>query len=213
MLSPILCKSTFSIQPLNKKSVSIGYFLNKQISIIVLIECVLTKQKLFLDSFKWSKFICDSNYQLILDKLCTYSKRHILTEDIFYSTNAKNETVSLYTDSSNNITLSHSNLVRLKQLQNCIDSCIHTKQNQLISFQNCFDYIYLLLKHNIQDLPILCHKKEFIIPFIQNYEFELSNLRSEDICFIHELQQFQYDALSNLILFDLSQEMDKNETG
>lgn len=204
MASTTVCKSVFSIQPFNnKKNISIGFSVDYKIEIVVLLVCELTKQTLKLNQEKWNYLMSETNFILLLSKLFTNSKRTILTENVFYSTNANNESLTLRVD-NNRITLSRNNLLRMKQLQPCIDACIFTKQNQLIMYQTCFDFIISSVKQDIENLPNSCQRREFTSSYVQNYEFNLSNIRYEDKYFILELQQFHYEKISDMILEDIN---------
>lgn len=206
MTSAVVCKSIFSIQPYNKKkNISIGLSIDYRIEIIVLLECEITKQTLKLNQEKWNYLMSETIFSMILNKLYTHSKRAVLIEDVFYSINANNESLTLRVDNSR-ITLSRYNLLCMKQLQPCIDACILTKQNQLNMYQTCFDSVFSLIKQDIKNLPTTCQREEFTSSYAQNYEFNFSNMRCEEIFCILELQQFHYEKISDMILKDLSHE-------
>ena len=59
---PIVSKSKFEIH--NKKYISVGYLVNKEISIVVLIES--GKNVLTLDLTNWNDLMCETNFNLIL---------------------------------------------------------------------------------------------------------------------------------------------------
>lgn len=203
MAVQIVNKSVFSIHPFNKKNVTVGYLIDKQISIVILLECVLTRRTLQLDLAKWRYLVDERKFYIMLDKLYTHSKRVIICENFFYSINLKNETLS-FQAGMDRITLSRYNLLRLKEIQCCIDAYILEKQNKLHLYQPCFDLMYLLLKQEIQDLPIACHKEAFISTYIQSYGFNLNEISCENKCFILEVQQFNHEKLSNMLLQELN---------
>ena len=64
--------------------------------------------------------------------------------------------------------------------------------------------MYLLLKQEIQDLPIACHKVTFVSTYIQSYGFNLNEFSCENKCFILEVQQFNHERLSNMLLQELN---------
>lgn len=72
----------------------------------------------------------------------------------------------------------------------------------IISIYLFINYMYLLLKDSIKDLPILCQRSEckFINPYIQNYDFDLSIKCCEDISFILELQKFHLEKILSDLL-------------
>lgn len=118
---PIVCKSKFEIH--NRKYVSVGYLVNKDISIVVLIKS--GKNVFTLDLKNWSDLMCETNFNLILKNLQSRSKCPPveLNENLFYSINAKFSSISLKLN-NNSITLSIIDLCRLKQIQVCIESNI-----------------------------------------------------------------------------------------
>lgn len=202
MEAAIVNKSVFSIHPSNKKNVTVGFSIDSQIKIVILFECILSKRTIHLDLTKWQYFIDEDQFKMMLSKLYTNTKRVIISKNFYYTINQKNETITLQTDAGS-ITLTRYNLLRLKELQSCIDSYIFKKQNELNLYQSCFNLIYSLLKRDIQDLPEACQCSTFVSTYIHNYNFNLTDLCCEQKCFIHEVQQFHYEKLSNMLLQDL----------
>lgn len=198
----VVSKSVFDIRTYSKKTITIGLLIAKQISIIVLLECKLTKKVLKLDLEQWCTLMCDNNYNTIINNMHSRCKRIQLTNNLFYSTNLKQNSIILHT-TDNNITLSQIDLQRLKQLQHCIDLYIVEKQKKLESYQKTFNDAYLLIKSDISGLPSSCQRNEFTNQYIQNYDFSFSNIQSDDISFIYELLQYHFNTLSNMILQDL----------
>lgn len=205
MSTAIVNKSVFSIHPFNKKNVTVGVLIDKQISIVILLECILTKRTINLDLFKWQNLINEHKFTVMIDKLYTPTKRVIICDNFSYSNSSKNETITLQVD-MNRITLTRYNLLRLKELQPCIDSYILKKQCKLNIYQPCFDLIYSLLKHNIQDLPLACQHETFVSTYIHNYCFNLAELCCENKCFVLEVQQFYHERLGNMILEEIMNE-------
>ncbi|KAF0748780.1 Uncharacterized protein FWK35_00021198 [Aphis craccivora] len=60
--SIVVSKSVFDIRPFSKKSVTVGLLVNKQISIIILLECKLTKKVVTLDLDQWFGTVQISTY-------------------------------------------------------------------------------------------------------------------------------------------------------
>jgi len=203
MIPPVVVsKSVFDIRAYGKKNLTIGLLINKQISIIVLLECKLTKKVITLDLEQWCTLMCEKNYNTIINNLHTRCKRVKITDNLFYSVNVKQSSIILHSNESC-ITLSHVDLHRLKQLQHCIDLYIVEKQKKLESYQKTFDTAYSLIKADINGLPSSCQRNEFTNQYIQNYDFSYSNILNDDISFMYEVLQFHYNSLSNLILQDL----------
>jgi len=195
---PIVSKSKFEIH--NKKYISVGYLVNKEISIVVLIES--GKNVLTLDLTNWNDLMCETNFNLILNNLQTRSKCTVqLNDNLCYSINSKYSSITLRMD-NNSITLSIIDLCRLKQIQICIESNILEKQKKINHYQTCYNLFYSTLKESISNLPASCQSNAFTYQFIQNYGYD-SDLSGMSL--ISEIQQFQYATLSNLILQDLYQ--------
>ncbi|KAE9521454.1 hypothetical protein AGLY_018154 [Aphis glycines] len=197
-----IVKKYGSIELVSKKSVTVGLLVNKQISIIILLECKLTKKLVTLDLDQWCKLMCENNFNTIIENLHTRCKRVKIADNFFYSVNVNQSTIVLYSN-DNYITLSHIDLHRLKQLQHCIDLYIVEKQKKLESYQKTFDTAYALIKSDVNGLPSSCQRNEFTNQYIQNYDFSYSNIQSEDCSFMYELLQFHFNSLSNMILQDL----------
>ncbi|KAE9523021.1 hypothetical protein AGLY_016652, partial [Aphis glycines] len=185
------------------KSVTVGLLVNKQISIIILLENKLTKKVVTLDLDQWCKLMCENNFNTIIENVHTRCQRVKIADNYFYSVNVNQSTIVLYSN-DNYITLSHIDLHRLKQLQHCIDLYIVEKQKKLESYQKTFDTaIYSYIYSDVNGLPSSCQRNEFTNQYIQNYDFSYSNIQSEDCSFMYELLQFHFNSLSNMILQDL----------
>ena len=185
---------------LNKKYISVGYLVNKEISIVVLIE---SGRNIFtLDLTNWNDLIRDSNFNLIIKNIQARCKSSVqLNEHLSYSINAKYSSITLRMNNTT-ISLSVIDLCRLKQIQICIDSIIIKKQKKINYYQNCYDLFYSTLKESISNLPASCQSNAFMYQFIQNYGYDCD---LDDMSLISEIQQFQYVTLSDLILQDLYQ--------
>ena len=202
-LPVIVYKSVFDIRPFGKKSVTVGLLITKQISIIVLLECKLTKKIITLNLEQWCTLMSESNYISITNNLHTRCKRVRITENFTYSINVKQSSITLYIN-DNYITLSHIDFCRLKQLQHCVNLYIIEKQKRLHSFQTTFDAAYELIKNDVQGLPISCQRNEFTNQYIQNYDFNCySHLLNDDTSFLYEILQFHFNEMSDMILQDL----------
>lgn len=199
----IVSKSTFDIRPFGKKSVTVGLLISKQISIIVSFECKLTKKIITLNLQQWFTLMSESNFVSITNNLNTRCKRVKITDDLTYSINAKQSSITLNINDEY-ITLSHIDFCRLKQLQHCIDLYIAEKQKRLQSFQATFDTAYELIKNDVRGLPISCQRNEFTNQYIQNYDFNYySHLQNDDTSFLYEILQYHFNTMSELILQDL----------
>ena len=198
-MSPsVVDKSTFEIH--NKKYVTVGYLVGKEISVVILIGT--SKNVFTLDLLNWNDLMNETNFNLILNNLQNRTKSSVsLNENLCYSINAKYSSITLRLD-NNSITLSIIDLCRLKQIQICIDSHIIEKQKKISFYQNCFNLFYNSLKQSVSSLPISCQSNAFIYQYIQNYVYD-TNL--EGMSLICEIQQYQFATLSNLILKDLYQ--------
>ena len=125
-LVPVVSKSKFEIH--NKKYVSVGYLVDKEISIVVLLES--GKNVFILDLKNWNDLIRDSNFNIIIKNLQARCKSPVqLNEHLCYSINAKYSSITLRLN-NNSITLSIIDLCRLKQIQICIESNIIEKQKK-----------------------------------------------------------------------------------
>ncbi|KAE9523353.1 hypothetical protein AGLY_016301 [Aphis glycines] len=194
--------SVFEIRPYGKKSVTVGLLVNKKISIVILLECKITKKILNLDVEQWLTLMCKNNYNAIINNLQTRCKRVRITDNLSYSVNVKQSSIILHSN-ENYITLSHIDLHRLKQLQHCIDLYIIEKQKQFSSHQKTFDTAYSLIMADVNGLPSSCRRNEFTNQYIQNYDLSYSNMESNDISIMYELLQYHYNSLSDMILQDL----------
>jgi len=94
---------------------------------------------------------------------------------------------------------------RIKQIQNLINVYIAEKQKRLPCYQATFNTAYELIKNDVRGLPFTCQRKEFTNQYIQNYDFSYysQSLKNDDTSFLHEILQFHYNALSDIILQDL----------
>jgi len=204
MSSPIIvCKSTFDIRAYNKKSITVGLLINKQISIIIILECKITKKSLNLDLDQWLSLMCENNYTSIINNLQKRCKRVRITDNLSYSVNVKQSSIILHSN-QNDITFALVDLQRLKQIQQCIELYIIEKQKKLQSYQKTYDTAYSLISADFNGLPSSCRRNEFTNQYIQNYDLSYSNMESNDISFMHELLQFHYNSLSDMILQDLA---------
>lgn len=202
MIPVIVYKSVFNIRHFSKKSVTVGLMVNKIISVVILLECNVTKKSLMLDDQQWKTLMCDINYNQIINNLHTNCKRLKITDNIYYSVNLNQFTIKLYVN-DNFITLSYVDLHRLKQLQQCIDSFIDEKQKKLVSFQSTFDTVYASIKADITILPSSCQRSDFCSQYIQNFDFTICCIQNDDSCFMYEVLQFHNNTLSDMISRDL----------
>jgi len=204
MSSPIIvCKSTFDIRAFNKKSITVGLLINKQISIILQLECKLSKKIVTLNLEEWFTLMSESNYNSITNNLHTRCRRVKITDDFTYSINIKQSSINLHINDAY-ITLSHIDFCRLKQLQHCVDLYIVEKQKRLPSYQATFNTAYELIKNDVRGLPDTCQRNEFTNQYIQNYDFNYySHLQNDDTSFLYEILQFHFNTMSDMILQDL----------
>ena len=204
MSSPIIvCKSTFDIRAFNKKNITVGLLINKQISIILQLECKLSKKIITLNLEEWFTLMSESNYNSITNNLHTRCRRVKITDDLTYSINVKQSSITLYIK-DDYITLSHIDFCRLKQLQHCVDLYIAEKQKRLPSYQATFNTAYELIKNDVRGLPVTCQRNEFTNQYIQNYDFNYySHLQNDDTSFLYEILQFHFNTMSDMILQDL----------
>lgn len=202
MISPIVSRSEFEIRQYGKKSVTVGLLVNKKISIVVILKCMITKKSLSLDLDQWLSLMCENNYKAIIDNLRNRCKRVRITDNLSYSVNVKQSSIILYSN-ENYITLSHVDLQRLNQLGACIDLYIIEKQKKLPCYQKTFDTAYALIMADINGLPSSCRRNEFTNSYIQNYNLSYTNIETNDISFMYELLQYHYNSLSNMILQEL----------
>lgn len=198
----VVSKSVFDIRPFSKKCVTVGFSVNKIISIIILLQCNFTKKVITLDLLQWYTLMCDTNYSSITNNLHTNCKRIKITDKIFYSINLNQFTIKLNVN-DHFITLSYIDLHRLKQLQQCIDSNIVEKQKKLVSYQSTFDTVYALIKADINILPSSCQRNDFTNQYIQNFDFSNYGIQNDDSSFMYEILQFYNNSLSDIILNDI----------
>jgi len=145
----------------------------------------------------------ESNYNSIINNLHTRCRRVKITDNFSYSTNVKHSLITLHIN-DNSISLTNIDFARLKQIQNLIDLYIAEKQKRLPSYQVTFDTAYELIKNDVRGLPITCQRNEFTNQYIQNYDFSYySHLQNDDTSFLHEILQFHFDTMSDMILQDL----------
>lgn len=203
VLPIIVSKSVFDIRPYGKKNITVGLLISKQISIIVLLECKLSKKIITLNLEQWFTLMSESNFISITNNLHTRCRREKITDNFTYSINAKQGSITLHINDEY-ITLSHIDFCRLKQLQHCVDLYIAEKQKRLPSYQTTFNVAYDLIKNDVRGLPISCQRNEFTNHYIQNYDFNYySHLQNEDTSFLHEILQFHFNTMSDMILQDL----------
>lgn len=202
MIPVVVSKSVFDIRPFSKKSVTVGLMVNKIISVIIILQCNFTKKMISLDLQQWYTLMCDTNYSSITNNLHTNCKRIKITDNIYYSVNLNQFTIKLIVN-DNFITLSYTDLHRLKQLQQCVDSHIVEKQNKLVSYQSTFDTVYSLIKADISILPSSCQRSDFTNQYIQNFDFNVYGIQNDDCCFMYEILQFYNNSLSDIILKEL----------
>jgi len=203
VLPIIVSKSTFDIRPYSKKSVTVGLLIDKQISIIILLECKLSKKIITLNLENWFTLMSESNYLSITNNLHTRCRRTKITDNLTYSTNVKQSSITLHIN-DDYITLSHIDFCRLKQLQHCVDLYIAEKQKRLPSYQATFNTAYDLIKNDVRGLPISCQRNEFTNQYIQNYDFNYyTHLQNDDTSFLYEILQYHFNTMSDLILQDL----------
>jgi hypothetical protein len=110
---PIVAKSKFEIY--NKKYVSVGYLIGKEISISVLLES--NRNFLTLDLTNWNDLMRESNFNLILKNVQARHKSLVkLNDNLCYSINAKYSSITLKLN-NNTLALSIIDLCSLKQIQ------------------------------------------------------------------------------------------------
>lgn len=204
MIPIVVSKSVIDIRPLSKKSVTVGFLVDKNMfTVIILLQCNFTKKMLMIDLIQWYTLISDSIYSSITNNLHTNnSKRIKITDSIYYSVNLNQFTIKLYVNNQF-ITLSYNDLHRIKELQECIDSYIVEKQKKLVSYQSIFDTVYSLIKENINILPLSCQRNDFTNQYIQNFDFSNCFVQNSDFSFIYEIFQFHNNSLSDIILNDI----------
>jgi len=205
MSSPIIvCKSTFDIRAFNKKSITVGLLINKQISIILQLECKLSKKIITLSLEEWFTLMSESNYNSIINNLQTRCRRVKITDNFSYSINVKHNLITLHIN-DNYISLTNTEISRLKQIQNLIDVYIAEKQKRLSNYQAIFNTAYELIKNDVRGLPVSCQRNEFTNQYIQNYDFSYySHLQNKDTSFLHEILQFHFNTMSDMILQELA---------
>jgi len=204
MIPIVVSKSVIDIRPLNKKSVTVGFLVDKNMfSVIILLQCNFTKKMLMIDLIQWYTLISDLMYSSITNNLHTNnSKRIKITDTMYYSVNLNQLTIKLYVNNQF-ITLSYNDLYRIKELQECIDSYIVEKQKKLVSYQSTFDTVYSLIKANINILPLSCQRNDFTNQYIQNFDFSNCFVQNDDVSFMYEILQFYNNSLSDIILNDI----------
>jgi len=204
MIPIVVSKSVIDIRPLSKKSVTVGFLVDKNMfTVIILLQCNFTKKMLMIDLIQWYTLISDSIYSSITNNLHTNnSKRIKITDSIYYSVNLNQFTIKLYVNNQF-ITLSYNDLHRIKELQECIDSYIVEKQKKLVSYQSIFDTVYSLIKADINILPLSCQRNDFTNQYIQNFDFSNCFVQNDDFSFMYEILQFHNNSLSDIILNDI----------
>jgi len=146
----------------------------------------------------------ESNYNSIINNLHNRCRRVKITDNLSYSINVKHSLITLHIH-ENYISLTNIDIARIKQIQNLIDVYIAEKQKRLPCYQATFNTAYELIKNDVRGLPFTCQRKEFTNQYIQNYDFSYysQSLKNDDTSFLHEILQFHYNALSDIILQDL----------
>ena len=72
MIPIVVSKSVIDIRPLNKKSVTVGFLVDKNMfSVIILLQCNFTKKMLMIDLIQWYTLISDLMYSSITNNLHT----------------------------------------------------------------------------------------------------------------------------------------------
>ena len=90
------------------------------------------------------------------------------------------------------MTLSRDNLLRLKQRSNSINANFIEKISKFISFQQCLENTFGILKTQIPYLQPSCIRHDFLITYIRDFELILDHLNEEDSAFVLELQQIHH---------------------
>jgi len=204
MIPIVVSKSVIEIRPLSKKSVTVGFLVDKNMfTVIILLQCNFTKKMLMIDLIQWYTLISDSIYSSITNNLHTNNCRRIkITDTMYYSANLNQLTIKLYVNNQF-ITLSYNDLHRIKELQECIDSYIVEKQKKLVSYQSTFNTVYSLIKASINILPLSCQRNDFTNQYIQNFDFSNCFVQNDDFSFMFEILQFHNNSLSDIILNDI----------
>lgn len=200
-MNSIINKSIFNIQPQNKKNILTGYLINEILSVVLIFECNVSKHYVMLNQAQWDILMSEPTFDYILNNISTVHnpKRVKLDTDFYYKINTKSESVNFQIDNKR-ITLSRDNLLRLKQWFDCINANVMEKTRKLISFQQCFENIFGILKIQIPYLPPSCIRHDFLSSYIRDFELNLDHMNDEDRAFVLELQQIHHSKLAHLLM-------------
>lgn len=200
-MDSIIHKSIFNIQPQNRNNILVGYLINDYLSVVVLLQCNMSKRYIILNEMQWKKLTTEDTFSVIFEAMGNEhnSKRLKIDDDFYYKINVKTQALHLYFK-NNYIVLSRNNFYCLKLRCECVNASIVEKNNKLNTYQTYFDNIFSIIKNEISYLPPSCIRKDFISSYIQDYKFNLAESTDEVRSFTAELQQIHHDQLADLLV-------------
>jgi len=81
----VACKSIFENQLLNKKSTIVAFLIDRSnISVVIHVDCKLSKQNAIFDLEKWCIFFNETKFNNIFDNIHSSHKPVILSKNFSY---------------------------------------------------------------------------------------------------------------------------------
>lgn len=202
LLNVLVRKSTFSIQENNQKNISIGYHLEKQLEVTIVITCSKLKKFIILNPTQWKYLFSENIIQTIFNNMSTSfpSKKHFeLDNNLHYKINFKTDSICL-TANNNYISLNRTDLIRLTTLNNVINALLQEKENKLEMFQKCYTWLLNIFQYELIDFPF--KMTYYIASHIRDYKINLENKTDEEKSFLMELQHLGNIVLARLFSND-----------
>lgn len=198
-MSNILCKSTFTIDP--KRNITIGFILDKKLSIVIYLDYKNCRDKLVLSEQNWQSLMQLQTLNNILNTIPVNAKRIHINENLYCTTNPKTDSVILRNGDDQRLKLTRINILTLQMLNQCIQAHLKERLSKLPLYQKCFDDIYSSILNDVNNFSSECRRIDFIQAYITNYNFQLF-AGDDTALFVHELQ-INYEQIINLIMQEL----------
>lgn len=207
-MSFLVCKSIFNIQIQNKKNILIGYQIEEHnLVVAIALECNVSKQTLIFNQLQWNKFISENNFHIIFENISTcHSKKVKLDTNFFLKINSKSESVTLLLNNVR-LTLSRYNLIRIKQLSECINSSLTEKCNNLQKYCTWYKTILDKIENDVAYFPRECLREDFMSTYIVDSNFDTQHLSDENKSFMLELQHIHFIKLAKFIISRLAKQL------
>lgn len=198
-MSNILSKNSFCIDP--KRSITIGFILDKTLSIVIYLDYKNCRDKLVLSEQNWQSLMQLQTLNNILNTIPVSAKRLHINENFYCTTNPKTDSVILRNGEDQRLKLTRINILTLQMLNPCIQAHLKERLNKLPLYQKCFTDIYTSILNDVNNFSSECRRIDFIQAYITNFNFQYYTT-DETALFVHELQ-INYAQIINLIMQEL----------